>query len=394
MQNKRTYILFLTNFVIFFIGMGLFPILPLYAGEYGASQTAVGLYLAITYSAITAGSLLAGVLSTRMRLRPLFLLAGTAGVPALVLLGQATALWQVVVLTAIVWFSGGVGLALVSILTGLYAAGGKRGKSFGMMFLARPLAGVVGGIAAGQLQAWFGYGLMFSVMAFVWATWPLVVVLNLRAVPELPTTSPAQANAASAPPGGAFYGLLLVTLLSTTAVYMARLGTSLNMYALEFTPSAVASTAVIGSLVTIPLTPLIGTLSDRFDRTRLLMTGYLLAAAGAAILGAATQLWHFWLETTLLYITTSTNGAVAAALVTDMLDGRRLRRGLSMLNAVNWLAGIIGLASSGIISDALGAIATVVIATALSLTSAGGLLLLARSHTRVAREPASQPACV
>jgi hypothetical protein len=38
----------------------LFPLLPLYAAEFGASASFIGFYLAVTYIAISVGSILAG----------------------------------------------------------------------------------------------------------------------------------------------------------------------------------------------------------------------------------------------------------------------------------------------------------------------------------------------
>jgi MFS transporter, DHA1 family, tetracycline resistance protein len=133
----------LTNFAVFFIGTGLLPILPLYAAQFGTTPIGSGLYLASTYTAIALGTVMRGWLSDRLPLRRLSAGAGLVGLPALLLLGQATALWQLVVLTAIVWFCGGIGLALVSILISLYTDGSTRGRSFGLMFLARSLAGIL-----------------------------------------------------------------------------------------------------------------------------------------------------------------------------------------------------------------------------------------------------------
>jgi predicted MFS family arabinose efflux permease len=59
-KNKQLIYLFLCNFSILFIGFGLFPLLPLYAAEFGASASFIGFYLAVTYIAISVGSILAG----------------------------------------------------------------------------------------------------------------------------------------------------------------------------------------------------------------------------------------------------------------------------------------------------------------------------------------------
>src|SRR6266545_4363837 len=376
MKNKQLSILFLTNFAVFFIGMGLLPLLPLYAAQFGATPTGSGLYLASTYTAIALGTVLTGWLSDRLPLRQLSISAGLAGLPALVLLGQAVALWQVVVLTAVVWFCGGIGLALVSILISLYADGSTRGRSFGLMFLARPLAGVIGGVTCGQVVGWQGYPFMFAALGLVWASWPVAALLGMEEQrPRADSPAPAAAVGESYTRiGGRFYLVLLAALLSSTPVYVGRLMTSLSMQTFQFSPGAVASTAVVGGLVTLPITPLIGILSDRLGRRRLLVVSYALAAGGVVLLSMASQLWHFWLETALLFVATTANGSVATALATDVLPRDALRRGMSWLNSMTWVAGIIGFAGTGYLTDTLGAAATCLIAALLAVAAAGLLV--------------------
>jgi MFS family permease len=379
MKNKQLVILFLTNFAVFFIGTGLLPLLPLYAARFGATPMQSGLYLASTYTAIALGTVLTGWLSGRLPLRRLSIGAGLAGLPALVLLGQTAALWQVIVLTAVVWFCGGIGLALVSILISLHADGGTRGRSFGLMFLARPLAGIVGGMTCGQLVVWQGYPFMFAALGLVWASWPLAAMLGMQEQ-RRPADSPAPVAAASVSCtriGGEFYLMLLAALLSSTTVYVGRLMTSLSMQAFDFSPSAVASTAVVGGLATLPITPLLGTLSDRLGRRRLLVASYALAAGAVVLLSMASQMWHFWLETALLFVATAANGSVATALATDVLPAYALRRGMSWLNSMTWVAGIIGFAGTGFLTDTLGTAATCLIAALLAIAAAG---LLGGAH--------------
>src|SRR5919108_6134570 len=93
MKNKQLSILFLTNFAVFFIGMGLLPLLPLYAAQYGATPTGSGLYLASTYTAIALGTVLTGWLSDRLPLKRLSVSAGLAGPPPGGLLLEAAAAW-------------------------------------------------------------------------------------------------------------------------------------------------------------------------------------------------------------------------------------------------------------------------------------------------------------
>ncbi len=49
MRNRQLALLFIGSYVPPFVGMGLFPILPLYAARFGATHTMVGMYYAIVY---------------------------------------------------------------------------------------------------------------------------------------------------------------------------------------------------------------------------------------------------------------------------------------------------------------------------------------------------------
>jgi MFS family permease len=376
MKNKQFYYLFLANFVILFTGWGLFPVLPLYASQFGATPSVAGLYLACIYASISAGTLLTSWLAERLTHKGLFVAAGALGVPALVLLGQATALWQVVLLTASVWFCGGIGTALVSVFTGLYADGKSRGKTFSLMFLAMPLAATAGGITVGQLVTWQGYPLMFAVLAVVWAAWPLASLFGMEDKRDVRSRPAAgAANPATPRLERTFYLVLLVALLSATALYISRMGTSLSMQTLNFSARAIASTSAVGGLATIPVSLLSGTLSDRLGRKGFMILGYLLAAGGALVLSNASQLWHFWLASALVFAARSANGPVASAYATDLLAPQALSSGLSWLNSMAWIAGVLGTASAGYLADVLGTASLYPIAAALGVTAATMLVL-------------------
>lgn len=344
--------LFTSSFIVLFVGMGLFPVLPLYATEFGASKTIVGIYFAVMYISNAAGSMMPAWLADRLTRKGLFIASSVMGIPALFLLSRADALWQVVLLTSVLWFSGGLVLALVSVFTGLYSEGRSRGKSFSLMSLPMPLGALIGGAVVGSLISRQGYAFMFTVLGVVWTVLPLIglLVLEDRQSPKS-VSSEAQILPTPLRFSPSFYLLLGLTLVSTVAISAGRLGTSLSMQSLNFSPSAIASSATVSGLVTIPLTLLIGVLSDRMGRERFLIINYLLAAIGALTLVLAAQLWQFWLAATLLLVAISSSSAMASALVTDILQPSALTRGLSWLKGMSSIAGIISFAGTGFLLD-------------------------------------------
>ncbi|MBK9713117.1 MAG: MFS transporter [Kouleothrix sp.] len=391
MRYSQLTLVFVCNLVPLFIGMGLFPLLPLYAAQFGATHTLVGLYYAAVYLASMAGVFLAGWLAARLSPRVVFVAASSLGIPALALLGLATALWQVVLLTATVWLCGSITLTLLSVFIGLISGDGRRGRAFSLMFLAYPLGAVLGGAAVGQLVAGRGYTTMFAALAAIWTIQPLAGLPLLRDRRFAGVATRAAAMGAQAPLGRSFALLLLSSLLGLAAISVGRLGSALSMQAVAFAPGAIASTATVSGLATIPAALLLGALSDRIGRGRSLLLCYLLGAGGVGVLLLATQLWHFWLATTLLFVAWSASRSVASAMAADVLPASALARGLPRLGAMDSLASIVGFASAGYAMDTLGATGLYVIALVL-LGAAAQLLRAFRRGLVVAPRPAAPSA--
>jgi len=74
--NKQLLFLFASNLVVLFVGMGLFPLLPLYATQFGATRTVIGIYYAVMYAASVLGTMATGWLARRVPPRDLFIAAG------------------------------------------------------------------------------------------------------------------------------------------------------------------------------------------------------------------------------------------------------------------------------------------------------------------------------
>lgn len=381
-MKKQLAVLFFSNFIVYVIGMGLFPVLPLYAAEFSATAAMVGLYMALVYIAITSGSLAVGWIPANVSRKAAFVVVGAAGIPSLLLLGRATAFWQVVLHTAVIWFSGGFATSLVGLFTGLLVEEKERGRSFSLMFLARPLAGIFGGAIVAWLVSWGGYRPTFTAMALIWTLMPLTGLIGLPDLRAQKTKAePGQAETPATEEreiefGWQFYVLLLVVFLTMIAAYNSRLSISLSLIALNFDAADAASIAIASSIITLPLVPLIGTLSDRLGRYRFLMLSSLMTTVGSMILLFAGQLWQFWLAGGLLLASMTVTGSVSSAMGTDLLSSRALGRGLPRLNAASWVSGVVGLLSAGLLVDALGTQAPYVVAIVFSLAATGLIIEL------------------
>jgi MFS family permease len=385
-MKNRLFFLFYANLVILFVGYGLFPLLPLYAMEFGATAGAVGIYLGLTYVAISVGSMLPSWLPETVSRKRLFLAASLVGIPALALLGMANSLWQVVLLTAAVWFSGGVGLAVSSVYTGMISNQSEQGRSFSLVSLSTPVASLLGGLIVGQLVATAGYRVMFLALAIWWVSLPLVVFFKLENVQVDPQAERAEETAATAPATGrSFLLLLLAAFLVAGTTSVGRMGASLSMQALSFSPQAVSSTSAAAGLAMIPFILVQGALSDRLGRRHFLTIGYLLSAAGALALVLSGQLWHFWVAMAMLMLGRAVNDSMAAAVATELLPRPALPRALPRLKAMNWVAGVVSFAGAGYAMAALG-IQIVFVALALAAVVAALVMALLPRRDRPAPE--------
>lgn len=357
--RRRLVFLFLTNLILLTVASGLIPILPLRALALGATTGGAGAIMAAAYVAVLIGTLAGGRLASThpARSRAIFHLAIAGSVAGFYLAGAAGTLSHYTAGILLAWFSGGFQVVMVSIYTGLNAGARSRGRIFALITTAGPLGAVLGGFASGRLVDAYGYQILFQVAA---ATQLLLLPLSAvalkreRASAVAPATT-TRATRLLAPPLSplpfSFWALLLATLLAAVAVVFGRLGTTLLMERLHFSATAISGVVAVGGLVTIPLLPLVGTLSDRnqqpFTSGRFLALSYLLAVAGLLLLREAAALAQFGLVTILLTLSHSLAGALASAQATALVPEVTLARALSLLNSTNWLAMIVGFAAGG-----------------------------------------------
>ena len=178
--------------------------------------------------------------------------------------------------------------------------------------------------------------------------------------------------------GPAFFLLLIANILAGTSMFIGSIGRSLVMTELGFTSNAIASTAAVGGAASLPFRPLLGTLSDRFGRPRLLAICYAATSIGIGILALATSLIHFWIALAFIFAA-MIRTAVGAALVTDLTPQESLGSGMSLFNSSTWIGGIIGFSVSGYAVGFLGNTLTFLFAALLPVI---GIFLLIPIHRR------------
>jgi len=369
MSKKQILVLFLCGLVPWTIGNGMAPILPIYAAQMGASPAVVGNYFSFCYLALTIGTLGAGWFSDKLqRRKTLIVVAGTVSIPALWLMGRATNVWCLAALSAVFCFCVGVASTLINILAGLFAAEAARGRIFGILALTPVLGTLIGGFTAGSIADRWGFPTMFATVALFGILWPLTGSRLQDKTAGRVHIRRADASTVSEQPGlgGSFNLLLMASLAVGVNTYVAYLGRSWVMDDLGFNAAAISRTGAIAAAITLPLPAVIGWLSDRVGRKRLLALGYLAGTPCLLIMAVSVSAWHFWAALALMNVASAVV-SVGSALVTDLVPQEALGRGLSLFNATTWVAGIVGSAGTGYAFQNFGAFSTFILGALLPL---------------------------
>ncbi len=384
MKRKQLLTLFACNLVGWMFVQPAMNLLPVYAVRLGADQSWAGNILALAFFGLLIGTLLTGILSAVFQRRRLMLfVAGAVNVPAVFLMGRAGDHIELALLTAVVFCCVGVSFTTVSILTGLFASESQRGRIFGILAVNNGLGALIGGAVSGPIADASGFPALFAVGAVWWILQPLVALLmEDRRIQPQPRES-SGALPASSGLGAPFYLFLLGTTMGLAATFFAVLGRPLVMDELKFDSTAISGAGAIAGAFSLPFPFIIGWLSDRVGRFWLIVSCFLVGAAGLVALAFAVQLWHFWLASILLAAIGVSIG-VGSAFMTDLVPAEKIGWALTLFGFAGPVGGIAGFLFTGNAIRSLGA----------PQTFLGGALLtlLAIALMIVARPTRLQPA--
>jgi MFS family permease len=387
MRTRQLSLLFVCSLVGAIFANGLMPLLPVYAARLGADAGVTGYYLAFCFLTLAVGAITAGWLSDKFQHRKLMLILVPIGImPAVWMMGRTTQLWHLVTLTATVWLLGGMGLVLLSILASLSVDKEARGKVFGILSLTNGLGALIGGGITGLLVDHWGYATLFTVLTLIYIPRTVAAFfLEDKVVAPAPAMQTRTAKT-SMRLGRDFYLLFWASLAAAVVSYMGMLIRSLAMDHQGFSAAAISSTVAVAGVITLPVTPKIGSLSDRLGRKPFLVLSNLAAAAGMLLMMASASLWQFWVAVSLLFVAGSIAASVGSALVTDLVSPSKLGRGMSLFNTTNYVGGIVGFGMTGYAVQTLGMSATLLVGAGLSLVAIA-LLLPLRHPGGVATAP-------
>jgi MFS family permease len=319
---------------------------------------------------MTLGTVVAGWLSDRLQRRKrLLIMSSVIQIPVIWLIGRTTTIWPLAVITASVWFLVGMGLTLLRILAGLFARKTERGRVFGVFSLAGASGSLIGGVTLGPVADRWGYPTMFTALALFSCLLPLTALLLKDKVVVQDQRGETSISRKKTRLGGNFFLLFLASIIAGIVAVAGGMGTSLTMNNFGFAAAAISSTGAIAGAVTLPLPLLVGWLSDRFGRKRVLACCYLVGAVSMLILVKSIALWHFWVAAALRRFAVSVGRVIGSALTTDLVPQESLGKGISLFSATTWIGGIIGFAGTGYTIQYLGLIPTFILGAFLPLVA-------------------------
>jgi MFS family permease len=326
-------------------GVGIMTILPVYLKQLGAAPSFTGFFYALLFVALGSSAYLGGWISDRFQahkrtsiLASILITISFSGMLfAKTLPVFAIAMW-------LSWFLGGLHIFTVYTMVGLQAGGHERGRIFGVL----AFAGNIGTIVSGFLYGWIvdrsGFSVLFIISIIIGFGWIIAASFYEKVtVPAAESVRPEKAPAVNRifNLGMSFNALFFAVILGWIAIHSGKLGTSLSMSLLGYSTFDISRSNGIAALVTMPVPLVLGWLSDRVGRKRLLLMLNGAAVISLLILSSFQTLPGFWVASSLLSLC-ATIGVLSQALTVDLVPQTSLGLGLSLLTIANHIGGIIG----------------------------------------------------
>ncbi|MBK9179366.1 MAG: MFS transporter [Acidimicrobiales bacterium] len=367
-----------TTVALDLVGFGIvLPILPLYAEDFGASGTVVGLLVASFSIAQLLFAPVWGRVSDRVGRKPVLIVSLVGTAVGSFLTGIAGSLWVLFAGRIIDGISGGSVSVAQAAVTDL-APPAERPRLLGLLGAAFGV-GFVAGPAIGGLAALGGPHVPFFIAA------ALAAVNAVVAAKRLPETSTAAIRRTARPAAGAPSGPETSAVRSALVRYALVAFVSLMAFSgFEATfslfgerrfgltiSSAAAVFAGIGLVLVIVQGGLIGPAVARFGTAGSLRLGLSSGAGGMAALAVATTWPVLALALLLIVVGQGMVTPTLSALVANRAPAPRRGGALGMQQAAGGLGRVVGPALGGVLFEHVGLAAPYVVGAVLTLAALG-----------------------
>ena len=303
---SKLWVLMATAFVDMLGFAMVFPLLPFYAQDLGASPFTIGILISSFSIAQLATAPMWGRLSDRYGRRPMLLIGlGAAGI-AYIVFGFANSLW-LLLLSRTVQGAGGGTTGVVQAYIADSTEPGQRAKALGWLS-ASTSAGVMIGPGIGSLASHYGHpapGLVAATLCF------LNVLFAWRFLPESrPKIGQPKRGVRTAllhvlaNPGAPQSRLIIIYAVGMAA--FAAMSSCVALYLnarFHVTAQTIGYVFIyIGALAVVMRALILGWAVDRLGETRVMRTGALIFAIGLGVYTVPTTVWLMALVITLVPI--------------------------------------------------------------------------------------------
>jgi MFS family permease len=316
----------------------------------GVSKSATGIFMAITYIAVAAGSMLTPrILKYYTSVNRLSLLISILIAISLVCMGIQKSYTGLLISTAAYWFLSGVQINIYSIIMSYITPQESVGKSFGLLANTVLTGAVVGSFVigplihfAGSLYGFLLFGIVTIASRFAMALTDFDIVYR-----EHKYIGDFKANKK--------LWLLLFTLNAGIMLsFIGRFNLSLIMKEHHYTLGDISYIFALGSLIVFPLPYVFGLLSQKVPNKFLLCFTLACVSLSMFVLYRNTSWFSFLSVSFLIGIMTYCSRGVSQKIIYDIYPLKLQLQAQAALTSTNWVAGILGFLSvsftSGIFS--------------------------------------------
>jgi len=365
---KNTILIYIINFSLSTIINGLLPVFPLLATDLDMSKSYIGVFLSFSFFLLFIGTIIAGYFADRInKKKRILVIAIFLSIVILIGMSYIKVAFHLVATTALLWFSVGFQMVMINIFQSDKTCQTNRGSKFGQLIIINGLGAIFGGVIIGTLLKKYSSEVMFLTLSVI-AMISFCCSLFLEDVSKVTceTSKFKRFNKKIFENKRLLYFYIASIILSIVN-YMILLSVSLYMKEHEYTNSQISFAVVWGLLFSLPVTYLIGKLSDKKSRKKYIFITFISGTIAILLLLKPISLFVFVTIIFFKSIMSHSRNAVSYAFVIDFTAPKNLGKVISYLGSTTWIGGAISYIFVGNILQHFGYITTIIIGAFLTI---------------------------
>jgi MFS family permease len=332
------------------------------------SKSYIGIFLSFSFFLLFTGTIIAGYIVDRINKKKTILVIAIL-LSVLILIGMSfiKVAFHLVITTSILWFSVGFQMVMINIFQSDKTQQTNRGSKFGQLIIINGLGAIFGGLVIGTLLKKYSSEVMFLTLSGIaLISFCCSLFLQNSKKTTCVTSKFKRFNKKIYENKRLLYFYMASVILSIVN-YMILLSVSLYMKENEYSNSQISFAVVWGLLFSLPVTYLIGKLSDKKSRKKYIFMTFLSGTIAILLLLKPISLIVFIIIVFFKSIMSHSRNAVSYAFVIDFTAPKNLGKVISYLGSTTWIGGALSYIFVGNILQHFGYLATIIIGAVLSI---------------------------